>query len=181
VFAVICARPVFATDAMRIRNQKDSFSGLLFMLVGLAFAWGASQYRIGISASMGPGYFPLMLGLMLALLGVAIVLRALAWRAPPDAADPGKVGAWAVKPLFFIIAANLLFGLLLGGLPRFGLPAMGLVLAIYGLTVVAGMAGERFSLKESLLLATVLALGSYLAFVLLLKLQFVVWPAFLSG
>ena len=161
VFAVICARPVFATDAMRIRNQKDFFAGLLFMLVGLAFAWGASQYRIGSSASMGPGYFPLMLGLMLALLGVAIVLRALAWRAVADAVDPGKVGAWAFKPLFFIIAANLLFGLLLGGLPRFDLPAMGLVLAIYGLTAVAGMAGERFSLKESLLLATVLAVGIF--------------------
>jgi hypothetical protein len=30
-------------------------------------------------------------------------------------------------------------------------------------------------------LATVLAVGSYLAFIVLLKLQFPVWPSFISG
>ena len=34
--------------------------------------------------------------------------------------------------------------------------------------------------KEVAVLATVLAIGSYLAFIVLLKLQFPVWPTFLS-
>ena len=68
----------------------------------------------------------------------------------------------------------------LGGLPKFGIPAMGMMVAIYGLTIVSSMAGERFSWKEVLILSTVLAVLSYCAFILLLKLQFPVWPSFLT-
>jgi hypothetical protein len=95
--------------------------------------------------------------------------------------DGDKVGAWAWKPLLFIIAANLLFGLMLGGLPSIKFPAFGLIAAIYALTLVAALAGEEFKIKEVLVLATVLAIMSYLAFIVLLKLQFQVWPAFITG
>jgi len=162
---------------MKIKSQKDFYSGLLFMLIGGGFAWGATSYRVGTSASMGPGFFPLMLGGLLVLLGLLVVLRALAL----DNEGGDKVGAWAWRPLFFVIVANLLFGVLLSGLPSFKVPAMGLVVAIFGLTLVAGMAGDRFELKESLLLACVLALVSYLTFVGVLKLQFQAWPALISG
>lgn len=81
----------------------------------------------------------------------------------------------------FIIGANVLFGILLGGLPSIGVPAMGLIAAIFGLTIVASLAGDSFKLKEVLILAGILALGSYLAFVMLLKLQFPVWPTFIAG
>jgi len=36
-------------------------------------------------------------------------------------------------------------------------------------------------MKLSLILATVLAIGSYLTFIVGLKLQFQVWPTFISG
>ncbi len=71
--------------------------------------------------------------------------------------------------------------MLLGGLPSVGLPAMGMIVAIYGLTFVSALAGDEFNLKEVLILATVLAIGSYLAFIVLLKLQFQVWPTFIGG
>ena len=61
------------------------------------------------------------------------------------------------------------------------MPPMGLILGIYVLTIVASMAGEHFKLKEVLVLATILSIGSYLAFVVLLKLQFPVWPTFITG
>jgi hypothetical protein len=83
--------------------------------------------------------------------------------------------------LFFIIAGNLLFGVLLGGLPSWGVPAMGLIMAIFGTTIVVSLAGETFNLKEVLVLSSVLSIGSYAAFVLLLKLQFPVWPTFITG
>ena len=70
---------------------------------------------------------------------------------------------------------------MLGGLPSIKFPAFGLIVAIYALTFVASMAGEEFNLKEVAVLATVLAIMSYLAFILLLKLQFPVWPAFITG
>jgi len=69
----------------------------------------------------------------------------------------------------------------LGGLPSIKLPAMGLIVAIYGTTLIVSMAGDEFKLKEVLILGTVLSVMSYLAFILLLKLQFPVWPTFISG
>lgn len=160
-----------------VKNSKDFYAGLMFTLVGSAFGWGALDYQVGSSARMGPGYFPLLLGVMLALLGVVMMLRAA--MAQADTAQ--AIGPWAWKPMVAIIAANLLFGVALGGLPGLKLPALGLMLGIYLLTFVACLAGERFRFKEAALLATALAALSYLAFVLLLKLQFPVWPVLLVG
>ena len=162
---------------MRIKSQKDFFSGLMFTAVGAAFAVGATNYTVGNGARMGPGYFPLLLGILLAILGAAVVFKALV----VETQGGDKIGAFAWKPLFFIIASNLLFGVLLGGLPSIGLPAMGLIAAIFGLTIVSSLAGETFNLKEVLILSVILSVGSYLAFIVLLKLQFPVWPTFITG
>ena len=162
---------------MNIKSQKDFFSGLLFTAVGVAFAWGATKYSVGTAARMGPGYFPLMLGILMAILGGVITFKALV----VETEDGDKLGRWALKPLFFIISANLLFGLMLGGLPSIKFPAFGLIVGIYALTFVASLAGEEFKFKEVAVLATILAVMSYLAFIVLLKLQFPVWPAFITG
>ncbi|MNQ99484.1 Tripartite tricarboxylate transporter TctB family protein [compost metagenome] len=111
------------------------------------------------------------------MLGLVVIASAF----KIDTVDGDPVGKIAWKPLGFIIGANLLFGILLAGLRSIGLPAMGLVLAIYALVIVACMAGAHFSMKLSLILATVLAIGSYLTFIVGLKLQFQVWPTFISG
>ena len=162
---------------MKIKSQKDFFSGLMFTVVGAAFAYGATSYSIGSGGRMGPGYFPLLLGVILAILGAVVMFKALVVETP----DGDKIGKWAWKPLFFIISANVLFGVLLGGLPSIGLPPMGLIAAIFGITLVASLAGDDFRLKEVLILSVVLSIGSYLAFVVLLKLQFPVWPTFITG
>ena len=162
---------------MKIKSQKDFYSGLLYTVVGAAFAYGATSYNIGTGARMGPGYFPLLLGSILAIIGGLIIFKSLVVETPTG----DRVGSWAWKPLSFIIAGNLLFGVLLGGLPSIKLPAMGLIVAIYGTTLVVSMAGDKFKLKEVLILATVLSVLSYLAFIVLLKLQFPVWPSFIAG
>ncbi len=162
---------------MKIKSQKDFYSGLLYTVVGAAFAYGATSYNIGTGARMGPGYFPLLLGSILAIIGGIIIFKSLVVETPTG----DRVGSWPWKPLSFIIAGNLLFGVLLGGLPSIKLPAMGLIVAIYGTTLVVSMAGDKFKLKEVLILATVLSVLSYLAFIVLLKLQFPVWPSFIAG
>lgn len=162
---------------MNIKSQKDFFSGLMFMGVGTAFAWGATTYNVGSGARMGPGYFPLMLGVLLAILGAAITFKALV----VETAGGDKIGKWAWKPLFFIIFANLIFGVLLAGLPSIKLPAMGMIVAIYALTFISSMAEAGWKVKNTFILATILAVGSYLAFVVLLKLQFPVWPFFIGS
>jgi Tripartite tricarboxylate transporter TctB family len=162
---------------MRIKSQKDFFAGLMFLLVGIAFAWGATNYNIGEGARMGPGYFPLMLGILLALIGLFITFEAMV----VETEDGEKIGKAAWKPLFFIIGANVIFGICIGGLPRLGIPAMGLIVGIYALTFTASLAGDEFKAREVAVLATALAILSYLAFIVLLKLQFPVWPSFLTN
>lgn len=162
---------------MGIKSQADFFSGVMFTAVGTIFAVGATNYNIGDGARMGPGYFPLMLGVLLALLGLAIVFQALVVETP----DGQPIGKWAWKPLAYVLGANLAFGVLLGGLPSIGVPAMGMIIAIYALTIIASLGGTQFNLRDVLILATVLAVGSYIAFIWALKLQIQVWPTFISG
>lgn len=162
---------------LAIRNQKDFVAGLLFTVTGGAFAVGALDYELGTSARMGPGYFPLALGILLAILGALITLRSLG-----DTRDPtGALGRIAVKPLALIIGANVIFGVLLGGVPAIGLPPMGLIVSALALVVVASIAGDRFRPREVAVLAVVLAVASYLIFIRLLGLPFQAWPAFISG
>ena len=162
---------------MKIKSQKDFFSGLMFAITGIAFAWGATTYNVGNGARMGPGYFPLMLGIVMAAIGLVIIFTALT----VETADGEKIGKWAWKQVAFILLANFAFGVLLGGLPSIGLPAMGLIVAIYALTLISSLAGNEFNLVKVIILATVLAAGSYVAFILALKLQIQVWPTFITG
>ena len=162
---------------MKIKSQKDFFSGLMFTVVGTAFAWGATTYSVGSGARMGPGYFPLMLGIVMGLIGLVIMFTSLT----AETEDGEPIGKWAWKQIVYIIGANLAFGLLLGGLPSIGVPAMGMIIAIYALVIIASLAGHEFDLKKVLVLATVLAIGSYIAFIWALKLQIQVWPTFITG
>ena len=162
---------------MLIKSQADFYSGVMFTAVGGAFAIGATTYNIGDGARMGPGYFPLMLGILLAIMGIVIMFQALV----VETVDGDKIGKWAWRPLVFVLGANLAFGILLGGLPSIGLPAMGMILAIYALTIISSLAGTHFKLRDVLILSTILAAGSYVAFIWALKLQIQVWPTFISG
>jgi len=161
---------------VNIKSQKDFFSGLMFMSLGAAFAWGATKYSVGTGARMGPGYFPLMLGALLAVLGSVITFKSLV----VETAGGDKIGSWAWRPLVFIILGNLSFGVLLAGLPSIKLPAMGMIVGIYVLTFIVSMAESGWKVRNTFMLATVLAIGSYVAFVVILKLQFPVWPAFFT-
>jgi len=160
-----------------IKSQKDFFSGLMFASVGGGFAWGATNYTIGTGARMGPGYFPLLLGIFLAVLGAFIMFYSLV----EHTEDGEPIGSFAWRPIVYILGANVVFGIFLAGLPSLGVPALGLIAAIYALVIIASKAGDTFALKEVLILATVLSVGSYLAFIVLLKLQMPVWPTFITG
>ncbi len=136
------------------------------------------SYDIGSASQMGPGYFPLVLGLVLVLLGGFIMFFSLVVETP----DGGVIGAVAWRPLGCILGANLLFGALLGGIPSIGLPSLGLVCSIFALTGLALWAdASKFTLRRVLVLGSILAAGSYVVFIHLLNLQMPVWPAFLEA
>ncbi len=153
---------------MKIKSQKDFWSGLMFVAVGLAFAWGATYYSFGTSARPGPGYFPLGLGLILAALGALTLFEALTI----ETEDGEPVGAFAWKPLATILVAVVLFGFLL--------PRLGMALTIPVLVIIASLAGDEFHWRGVLISSVVLAFGSWLIFILGLKLVIPVWPTFLA-
>ena len=88
---------------MKIKSQRDFWSGLMFVAVGLGFAWGATFYRFGDSARPGPGFFPFGLGLLTALLGLILLFKALS----VERVDGDPIGAFAWRPLGCIVGAAL--------------------------------------------------------------------------
>jgi hypothetical protein len=162
---------------VKIKSQRDFFSGLMFMGVGTTFALGATSYKIGVTDNMGPGYFPLILGILMAILGIAITCKALVL----ETEDGDKIGPWAWKPMVYILGSNLIFGVLLCGLPGIGLPASGMIVAIYVLTLIASLAGRGFNFRHVFILGTILAAVCYLAFIVLLKSQIPLWPVLITG
>lgn len=152
---------------MKIKNFKDFYAGLMFTLFGTAFLWGATRYSMGAAAKMGPGYFPLILGGLLTLLGVIILIQSLV----VEAAD-GEVGLLViVKPAILVFGSIAAFALLLR-------PA-GLVVAIFEIILVSSFASHEARFKESVISAVVLCIVSLAIFVYGLKLQIPVWPAFI--
>lgn len=155
------------------KSKTTLFSGLLFTTVGLVFSAWATTYKLGTASNMGPGYFPLLLSGLLVLLGIANIVKSIITETTDD------VGSFAVRPLFFILLANVLFGILLGGLPAIGLRPFGLVVAILALVIVASLADPTSSKKQSLILAMLLAGVSTVLFVWLLGMPLPVLPWFI--
>jgi len=150
---------------MRIRNQRDFRAGAMFVGIGVAFAAFSQSYALGTPARMGPGFFPTMLGVLLALLGGAIVVRSLA----TGERKPMEKVRW--RALVLILLSVLVFAA--------GLPRLGVVVSIALLVGISSLAAEDFRWKETLASIVVLIALSWLVFVKGLDLQFPVWPVFL--
>jgi Tripartite tricarboxylate transporter TctB family len=155
---------------LKIKSEKDFWSGLMFIAVGIAFAWGAAaNYTFGSSARPGPAYFPFGLGVLLALLGSTILFKALTL----EVEGGDKIGRWAWKPLLMIVVSVAAFGFLL--------PRLGMVVSLPLLVCVAAMAGDEFHWKDALINAALLTVGCWLIFIVGLKLTIPLWPSFLVG
>ncbi|PPE69860.1 tripartite tricarboxylate transporter TctB family protein [Caldimonas thermodepolymerans] len=153
---------------MKIKSQRDFVAGLAFIVVGLAFAWGATNYSFGSSARPGPGYFPFGLGIILAIIGAVITFEALTI----ETEDGEPIGDIAWRPLLIILGAVGVFGFLL--------PRAGMVITIPVLITMASAAAGRIRWLDVAILSVVLTLGSYMAFVRGLDLVIPVWPSFLQ-
>jgi hypothetical protein len=153
---------------MKIKSERDFWSGLMFIVVGVVFAIGAQNYSLGTSASPGPGYFPLMLSVIMALLGCVVLFKSLTI----ETEGGDKIGAFAWKPLIVIVVAIALFGALL--------PRLGMVVTIPVLIVVTSLAGDEFGWKGVIASSIVLTFGSWVIFVWGLKLTIPLWPWFIQ-
>ncbi|HWQ39403.1 MAG TPA: tripartite tricarboxylate transporter TctB family protein [Burkholderiales bacterium] len=146
---------------MRLRGPRDFFGGLVFLVFGAAAALIARDYPIGSAVRMGPGYFPLVLGCLLALIGLAIMLRGLLTAGP------------ALEPTFWRP-----FLLVLGAIGSFAasVETLGIALAAALLVAIGAAASPESRPRETLWLVAGLVAFTLAVFVLALKLPFKVFP-----
>jgi hypothetical protein len=140
----------------------------MFVACGVAFAYGATNYNVGNAAKMGPGYFPLMLGVVLAILGALVTLTALT----VDTPDGEPIGHFDWRSIFIILGSVALFGFLLQ-------PA-GMVISLLVLVIASSFASHEFTWKGTLINAVVMVVLCFITFVWALKLQFPIWPSFIK-
>jgi Tripartite tricarboxylate transporter TctB family len=152
------------TGGMRIKSERDFWSGLMFIAVGVGFAWGATTYSFGTSARPGPGYFPFGLGVLLAVLGSMVLFKALT----VETEDGEKFGHFAWRPLLVILGSVALFGVLL--------PRLGMLISLPLLVLMSSLASDEFSWKAALINAVVLTAMSWVIFVKGLALTIPVLP-----
>jgi hypothetical protein len=172
---------------VKIKSERDFWSGLMFVAVGVVFALGATNYSMGpacptndpcaanlwarlsqLSAHPGAGYFPLGLSILLALLGAIVLFKALTI----ESESGDRIGAFAWRPLLVIVVAIAVFGVML--------EPIGLALTVPVLIFISSLAGDEFHWKGVLLNAIVLTIGSWFIFVWGLKLTIPMWPWFIG-
>lgn len=181
--------------------RDDLLAGAIFIVLGGGFAYTASTYDVGSLRAMGPGYFPLVLGLVLAALGVVIMAvgvlrlarvgavapsRAAGARAPDDAeVHPGtdRVGERAAEVeergsvpwgrAALLLAAIIFFGATIGGL--------GVGPALLVTVLLAALAGHGTTWRTAALISVGLTVLCVLVFVMLLQLRLPVVGPWLGG
>jgi putative tricarboxylic transport membrane protein len=142
-------------------NNNDFYSGLLLVAVATVALLYIRTLAIGTVLEMGPGYFPLGLALVLLGMGLCLVVKGLLTREKP-------VGAFHLRPLFFILVSFAAFGVLV--------ERAGLILAILAQVAVAHFASVETQWRQSLVTGIVLAAASAVVFVWLLKIPVSLLP-----
>lgn len=131
-------------------------AGLGGVLIGVLAIVEASGYPLGSGTRMGPGYFPLALGALMILLGLGVLFLEGRGIAAPDIPRP----AW--RGLLWILLSVAAFAFLV---ERFGLAP-----AVVASIMLSAQADDDLSLKESLVLAALVAAASVAIFICLLGL-----------
>jgi hypothetical protein len=139
----------------------------MFVGCGAFFvAWSLARYEMGSAVRMGPGYFPAVLGGLLAFLGLLILLKSLAVRGP-------RVAAFHFRPLVLVSLSVLAYGYLM--------KPGGLVVATAAAVFIGALASDEFKWKEVVVVALVLVVFSWLVFVKGLTLPFPLCPEFVAN
>jgi hypothetical protein len=133
-----------------IRNPKDFGAGLIYLVVGLSAIYMGRELTMGTALQMGPAYFPTVLGGLLSFIGVISLIRSSVSKGEP-------IPAFAWRALLLIIAATVMFGLLVRG--------AGLLVALPLYVMMTAFASVKFRWGPSLALAVAATVFCALVFV----------------
>lgn len=136
------------------KSLRDIVAGAIFVAFGVAFAVTAWRYDLGTMLRMGPGYFPLLLGVVLAALGLAIAVQGAM------KADVAELGPIPWRGIVLISAAILFFG--------FTVRRLGLAPALFVTVLLAAFSSSRVNALEALAMAVGLTIFCLVIFVWML-------------
>ncbi|MDM0045914.1 tripartite tricarboxylate transporter TctB family protein [Variovorax dokdonensis] len=146
-------------------TRKDYYGGGLMIIVGLAAAYAGLSYHVGTPAHMGPGFFPVAIGVLMAITGAIIALGA---RNQPDTGkEPAGHGHGDGMPdvrggicIILGVLAFLLFGV-------YG----GLVPATFAIVFISALGDRTNTVVQSVLLALAMCMVAIVVFWWGLQLQ----------
>jgi uncharacterized membrane protein len=133
-----------------LRDNKDFWAGLMLAGTGALSMFLARNYPLGTALRMGPGYFPRVLGGILALFGLYVLVRGF-YR------NEKVQGSWSPRALVLLPLSLVLFGVLMkhaGFIPA-------LVTLIFG----SAAAGREFKWREVLWCTVFLTVLSVAVFI----------------
>ena len=132
------------------------------MLIGAGAAVTGSGYKFGSLARMGPGFMPVVLGIVLVFVGILIATTALGSSEPDDSKflpDNPQWFGWLcilAGPVLFIIVGH--YG--------------GMIPAIFACVFVSALGDKTATYKSSLILALCVTVFGVLLFHYLLNIPF---------
>lgn len=145
---------------MTNKDYRDILGGLLMVVFGVFAAVYAQRYELGTMQRMGPGYFPIVLGWLLAILGVFIMIPGFLKQGTRIKVDWG--------PLLWVTLSIVIFGVALN--------TLGLIITAFLMVVVSSMPGLDMNWTRRLVSAACVSFITYVIFSFLLGMVIPVWP-----
>jgi len=143
---------------------KDYLASALMVLIGVGATVKGTSYNLGSLQRMGPGYFPVALGVLLTLIGIAIGVVEWLRRKPavPEAKAPARPPEW--RGWFCILGSTVAF-IVLG---HYG----GLVPATAALVFISALGDRDNTLKSAVALTAAMLVICVVVFWWALKMSF---------
>jgi putative tricarboxylic transport membrane protein len=133
-----------------VRSPRDFWTGILYAAIGLGAVLLGRGYGRGSALRMGPGYFPTLLGGLLAFIGVVCIVRSFVRKGEP-------IGAFGLKGLFLVLGATMATGFLVRG--------AGIAVALPVLVLASAYASAKFRWGPALALAAGITLFCAMVFI----------------
>ena len=139
----------------KIKNLQDFWCGLFFIALGVLAMYLAHDYRMGTALYMGPGYFPMWLGGILTVFGIA--MTALSFRLEGQDGEDLAWHSWAFRPWLVLPAALVTFALMMEA-------ELGFVPSLMVLIIGCALAHKDVHWLETIVLSVFVTAGAVAIF-----------------